>query len=84
MALPSDKRQALEQLRELLKQRKERRQQIKNQLEQYRRSGGASSLDIEQAMSVNAQVQAEKENLEKANHGIREIEIKITELESNL
>ncbi len=83
MALPSDKRQALEQLRELLKQRKDRRTQIKQQLEQFRKSSGSSGLDIEQAMSVNAQVQTEKENLEKANQGIREIEQKIEDLEEN-
>ncbi len=84
MSLPNDKRQALEQLKELLKQRKDRRQQIKLQLEQFRKSSGSSNLDIEAAMSVNAQIQTEKENLEKANQGIREIEIKISELESNL
>lgn len=83
MLLPNDKRQALEQLKELLKQRKERRQQIKNQLEQYRRSSGGSSLDFEQAMTINAQIQMEKENLEKANQGILEIEAKIAELESS-
>lgn len=84
MSLPNDKRQALEQLKELLKQRKDRRQQIKTQLEQFRKSSGSSNLDFEQAMSVNAQIQTEKENLEKANQGIREIEIKISDLESNL
>lgn len=80
--LSDDDRQALGQLRELLKQRKERRQDIKNQIEVFRKASGSSGLDFEKAMAFNAQIADEKERLEKLNDGIREIEQKISVLES--
>ena len=42
LALPEDDRLALLQLKDLFKQRKERRQEIKNQLESLRKAAGAS------------------------------------------
>lgn len=79
--LSDDDRQSLQQLRELLKQRKERRQSIKEQLDSLRKNSGNSGLDFEQAMATNAQVEAEKERLEKINQGIKEVESKIAQLE---
>jgi len=81
MKLPDDDRLAIQQLREILKQRKERRQEVKNQIELSRKSSGSSSFDIAQAMNFNAQMNIEKERLEKINQGIKEIEQKIAELE---
>lgn len=81
IALSEDDRQSLQQLKEILKQRKERRQEIKNQIEMFRKASGASGLDFEQAMSYNSQMAAEKERLEKIIEGIKEIEQKISELE---
>ena len=72
-------RQSMQQYREILKQRKERRNEIK---ETIRKSSGSSGLDFKQAMAQNAQLEAEKERLEKINHGIKEIEQKIAELEN--
>lgn len=83
MSLPEDMRHALEQLREVLKQRKERRQEAKEQLEALRRVAGGSGLDFERAMEYTAQLQTEKERVEKLNQGIREIEQKISELEQS-
>lgn len=80
--LSDDDRQALDQLNDLLKQRKGRRQDIKNQIEIYRKAGGNSGMDFEKAMAFNVQMAEEKERLEKLNEGIREIEKKIAELES--
>jgi hypothetical protein len=84
MALSDDDRQALQQLQNILKQRKERRQEIKNQLEVLRKAAGSSSLDFEKAMSYTTQINEEKERLEKANQAIQEIERKIAQLQAKM
>lgn len=84
LKLSDDDRQALQQLKEVLNQRKERRQEIKNQLELLRKGAGSSSLDFEKAMTFTAQINDEKERLEKANQGILEIERKIADLQKQL
>lgn len=81
LTLSDDDRQALGQLKEVLKQRKERRVEIKSQIEAFRKASGSSGLDFTQAMNYDNQMTAEKERLEKINQGIREIELKIAELE---
>jgi hypothetical protein len=81
MNLSEDDRQSLHQLQNILKQRKERRQEIKNQLEVLRKAAGSSSLDFEKAMTYKTQINEEKERLEKANHAIQEIERKIAEVQ---
>ncbi|MBA3816953.1 MAG: hypothetical protein H0X29_10650, partial [Parachlamydiaceae bacterium] len=75
-----DDRQSLMQLKEILKQRKERRQEIKNQIEVFRKASGVSGLDFAQAMNYNTQIAEEKERLEKITQGIKEIEQKIAKL----
>lgn len=82
LSLSEDDRLAIQQLKEVLSQRKERRQQIRNQLETIRKSSGVSGFDFEQAMSLNLQINEEKERLEKINLSIKEIEDKIVELEN--
>jgi hypothetical protein len=77
LALSDDDRQAVGQLREVLQQRIERRQVIKNQLELLRKGSGSSGLDFEKALNFNMQVSAEKERLEKISEGIQEIEQEI-------
>lgn len=80
LALSDDDRQSLQQLKEVLKQRRERRNEIKTQIDALRKSAGASGFDFEQAMNFNAQVAAEKERFDKINQGIQEIEQKIAQL----
>jgi DnaJ-class molecular chaperone len=80
--LSDDDLKTLENLRTILSQKKERRQEIKEQLETYRKSLGSSNLDFEKAMLHRELVDQEKERLEKANSGIAEIEQKIDALES--
>lgn len=80
--LSEDDLNTLQQLREILSQRKERRQEVKSLLEQYRKAAGASGMDFEKAMQFQLQVSEEKERLEKANQGIAEIEEMIDKLES--
>ncbi|BBI17264.1 hypothetical protein [Neochlamydia sp. S13] len=81
LSLSEDDRQSIEQLREVLKQRKERRQAIKVQLESLRKAGGVSGLDFEKAMNNNELIKSEKERLEKINQGIQEIENKIVQFQ---
>lgn len=80
--LSEDDRQKLGHLKELLKEKKTRRQEIKNQLEVYRRAKGSSGFDFEQAMNYNDQIASEKERLEKIVQGIKEIEEMIENIES--
>jgi hypothetical protein len=74
-------REALENLRAVLEQRKQRRTEIKEQVEQYRRAVGSSSLDFERGMQIRELMDQEKELLDKTNASIEEIEQKIAELE---
>lgn len=80
--LSEDDKKALENLRAVLQQKKQRRQEIKEQLETYRKALGGSSLDFEKAIQMGELVELEKERLDKANAGIAEIEEKIAHLES--
>jgi len=79
--LSEDDRKALENLRLVLEQKKERRREIKEQLEACRKALAASSLDFEKAITYRELMDQEKERLEKANASIEEIEQKIQELE---
>ncbi len=79
--LSEDDKKTLENLRVVLLQKKQRRQEVKEQLESYRKALGSSSLDFEKAMQVRELVEQEKERLDKANSAIQEIEQKIAELE---
>jgi hypothetical protein len=80
--LSDDDRKILENLKTVLNQKKERRQEIKEMLETHRKTLGSSGLDFEKAIQLRELIDQEKERLEKANAGIQEIEGKISELES--
>lgn len=84
MFLSQDDQNALQGLREVHKERVVLRQEIKAQLENYRKALGGSGLDFEQAMQFNEQQRMEKERLEKAEQAIHEIEEKIAELEAKV
>lgn len=80
--LSEDEKKTLENLKLVLKQKKERRLEIKAQLEIYRKALGGSNLDFEKAMHYQELAEQEKERFDKAAQGIGEIEQKIRELES--
>lgn len=80
--LSEDDKKVFENLKMILQQRIKRRQEIKDQLEVYRKALGGSSLDFEKAIQYQELVEQEKERLDKANAAIREIEQKIADLES--
>lgn len=83
MHLSKDDQEALSQLRDVLKEKNALRQEIKAQLQQFRKTLGGSGLDFEQAMKINDQQKLEKERLEKAEQSIAEIAQKIAELEAS-
>jgi hypothetical protein len=79
--LSDDDRKTLENLKLILQQKKDRRQEIRDTLETYRKTLGSSNLDFEKAMQIRELIDQEKERMEKANAGIQEIEAKIASLE---
>lgn len=79
--LSQDELQALDQMKEVLSQRLERRNEIKQQLEKYRKDLGSSGLDFEKAMMYREMMDMEKERLDKINELIEEIQIKISDIE---
>ena len=64
-----------------MKERKEQRQEIKTNLEDYRKAVGGSGFDFEKAMLYRELMEEEKNRLDKVNHIIGEIEEKIEEIE---
>lgn len=80
LALSDDDRETLDNLKNILSQRKERRKEIKAQIEEYRKISGGSDLDFEKAIRVQELMNAEKERLSKMDESIGEIEKKINQL----
>lgn len=73
-------REALTKLKELLKTKKMQRQEIKNQLEVYRKEAGSFGLDFTRAMEYNDLIANERVRLEKVENGISEIQDKIGQM----
>lgn len=81
MNLSEDSLKLIEQLQEMLDEYKDRRTEIKDQLETYRKALGGSGFDFEKAMMYRELIEAEKVSLDKLNSSISEIEDKIAEIE---
>lgn len=81
--LSDDDRQALSKMKSLLQERKERRKELKSQVDLLRKTVSSSGMDFAQSLSVNAQLTEEKERLDKLNLGIKELETKIALLEKS-
>lgn len=81
MNLSDDERKTRENFRTVLQQKKERRQEIKELIDSYRKTLGSSNLDFEKAFQLRELLDQEKERLDKANAAIEEIEQKISGLE---
>lgn len=81
LSLPENDRQALEQLRELLKDRKARRQEQRELTDELRRNSGMSGLDFVKALEMSTLLNEEKEKLDKMSSGIKELEEKIAAFE---
>lgn len=81
--LPAEDLQALEQLKEILKERLAAREEIKKNLEACRKAQGGSGLDFEKAMMYREMMDSDKERLAKINDSINEIEGKIADIEGS-
>jgi hypothetical protein len=81
LSLSDSDKARLDELVALLEERKERRQEIKTQIESYRKILGGSGFDFEKAMMYRELIEAEKQSLEKINQAIEEIEEKVAEIE---
>ncbi len=79
--LSEDEMEALSKLKEVLGQRIQRRNEIRDQLESYRKAIGGSGFDFEKAILHRELIDQEKERFDKINSSIEEIEEKIAELE---
>jgi hypothetical protein len=80
LSLSDADRAALGDLERLLEQLSERRKEIKNQVEEYRKIIGGSALDFEKAMRYNELMENEKESLAKIDESISDIKKKMREL----
>lgn len=79
--LSDDDLKALSQLKVVYEERKQRRQEIKTQLEHYRKLLGGSGFDFEKAMLYREMIEAERATLDKINASIHEIEEKIEQID---
>jgi hypothetical protein len=66
-----------EEIQTLLQDKKARRQEIKEQIELYRKAIGGSTLDFEKSMLYQEWMESEKKVLEKMNISITELEEQI-------
>jgi len=80
--LSQDARNSLEQLKAILEERKLQRQEIRAQMESYRKALSGSGFDFEKAMRYRELIDAEKSRLDKTNDAIEEIEEKIADFGS--
>ena len=83
LSLSDGDREAIGKLKMLLKERKAHRQEIKANIEMWRKESGSSGLDFAQAIQYNEMIENERARLEKVEAGIKEIEEKIEELQGN-
>ena len=79
--IDDDKKVNFAELKDILEKRKQRRSEIKEQLEKYRKALGGSGFDFEKAMMYREMIDVEKQRLDQANESIAEIESKISKLQ---
>ncbi len=83
LELSADDRESLAQLRTVLKERKARKQEIKGQIESWRKASSGSGLDFTKAIQLNELIAAENERLEKIEASIEEIQEQIVRLQAS-
>ncbi|NDD57960.1 MAG: hypothetical protein EBZ47_01730 [Chlamydiae bacterium] len=81
LSLSDGDREKLNELSTLLVEKRQRRAEIKNQIESFRKILGGSGFDFEKAMMYRDRLEEEKLALDKIDLVIREIEEKISEIE---
>jgi len=78
--LPKDPSELKDVLQKRLQFKQERRNVVKDKLEEYRKACGSSGLDFEQSLYYNQQLTIEKERLEKISNDIKSIEEQLSKL----
>lgn len=84
LLLSEDDKATLENLNQVLLQRKARRKDLKAQIEEYRKIMGGSGFDFEKAMHYDSLIQVEKEKLSVMDTNIKDLEKKIIELKQKV
>ncbi len=79
LKLSANDQKALDELKGALRERIEMRDEIRSNLENYRKSLGSSGFDFEKAMSIREMIDSEKERLAKLNASVQDLEEKIHE-----
>ena len=77
----SDKKETLQHCYQILKERQQRRKDVKTSLETLRKSNKSSGLDFEEALKKDQLIKEEKTLLKKVDQSIIEIEQKIKTVE---
>ena len=80
LSLSDDDKALLSQFQEIEAQRLARRKEIKARIEDFRKIVGGSGLDFEKSMTYNELLAAEKEQLEKIDHSLEEVQAKMRSL----
>ena len=80
LSLSSDDKLKLDNLREVLETRLQRKKEIRDRLEELRKAKGATGFDFEQALLLETQIQEERQALEQINNSIGIIEEEIESL----
>ncbi len=80
-SLSPDDQKSLKHLNSMLEEHKLQRQEIKSQLDFYRRELSGSGFDFEKAMRLRELIDSEKIHLDKIDAAIDELEDKISDIE---
>jgi hypothetical protein len=81
LSMSDSDKEKLDDLIDMLEERKRRRQEIRGQIESYRKVLGGSGFDFEKAMMYRELIESEKETLENINAAIEELEEKVADIE---
>ena len=84
LSLSGDDKEKLLNYREVLKQRRERRKEVKEQLDSLRKEASGSGFDIERSLQLHDQIVEEEQRLESADQAIEEIAEKLALLKREI
>lgn len=84
LALSKDDQEALKSLQTIFEQRNEQRNQLKAQWETLRKSKGSSGMDFAKAMEIEQSMEEKREEIERSEEAVKEIEERIASLKESL
>ncbi|MCB1118335.1 MAG: hypothetical protein KDK65_00075, partial [Chlamydiia bacterium] len=83
LQLPDDQKQALDQLKTLLDEKQEWRQQIKSEVDALKKLNSGSGLDFEKAIEIRQLLDEEEHKLITIDEAIADIEQRISTIKQN-